>query len=504
MKQKEEKNKIDKSEINKQRKKSKKKRKKNKKPLIIISSIIFGILLIISIILFSIIIKLNIIPFKYLILPIILYIVILIGIGIIAIKRKFKVWFKIFIDIISIILIAGLVLVLYYLNSTLHFMDKIQADEYQIENYYVLVHKDSEIESLEDISTLGILDKQDNKYKEALAKLTEEVEYEKIDYKTYIELGKALIERKVDSILMTASYKDIVSEVIEEFNDSIKNIYTIELKSESVIEINKKDVKEEPFNIYISGIDIYGDINSVSRSDVNMLMTVNPNTHEILLTSIPRDYYVRLHGTTGYKDKLTHAGLYGINMSIETIEDLLDEEINYYIRVNFTTLVNLVDAIGGIDIYSDTAFRAWTDHSCYFTVGNMHLGGKCALAYARERFAYQEGDRHRVRNQQDVISAIMNKALSSRTLITKYTSILESMGNSFQTNIPSESIYELINKQLETMPNWKFDTYSLNGYDSSNGTYTFGNQQLYVMEPDENTIIEARNKIDKCKENKGE
>lgn len=482
-------------------KKNKRRKRKNKKPITIISSIIYIVLLIISIILLSIIIKLNIIPLKYLIIPIICYTIILLGLGIVSIRKKFKIWFKIFVDIISIIIIAVFSLILYYLNTTLHFMDQIQAEEYQIESYYILVHKDSEIKELEDIKTLGILEKRDDKYNEALTKLNNEKEYENKEYKSYIELGNALIEKEVESILMTASYKDIVSEVIENFNDNIKNIYTVELKSETVIEVNEKDVTDEPFSIYISGIDIYGDISSVSRSDVNMIMTVNPSTHNILLTSIPRDYYVRLHGTTGYKDKLTHAGLYGINMSIETIEDLLDEDIGYYIRVNFTTLINLVDAIGGIDIYSDTAFRAWTDRSCYYKVGNMHLDGKCALAYARERYAYSDGDRHRVRNQQDVISAIMKKALSSRVLITKYTNILESMGDSFQTNIPSESIYELINKQLESMPSWNFDTYSLNGFDSSNGTYTFGNQRLYVMEPDENTIIEARNKIDACKEN---
>lgn len=481
--------------------KKRKRRRKNKKPIIIISSIIFVILLIISIILFSTVIKLNIIPIKYLYIIIISYILLLVGIGIVSIGKKFKIWFKIFIDIISIIIIAVFSLILFYLNSTLHFMDMIQAEEYQIENYYVLVNNNSNIKEIEDIKTLGILEKRDDKYNEALTKLNNEKEYENKEYKSYIELGNALIEKEVESILMTASYKDIVSEVIENFNDNIKNIYTVELKSETVIEVKEKDVTDEPFSIYISGIDIYGDITSVSRSDVNMIMTVNPSTHNILLTSIPRDYYVRLHGTTGYKDKLTHAGLYGINMSIETIEDLLDEQIDYYIRVNFTTLINLVDAIGGIDIYSDTAFRAWTDRSCYYKVGNMHLGGKCALAYARERYAYSDGDRHRVRNQQDVISAIMKKALSSSVLITKYTSILESMGDSFQTNIPSESIYELINKQLELMPSWTFDTYSLNGYDSSNCTYTFGSQRLYVMEPDENTIIEARNKIDACKEN---
>lgn len=474
--------------------------RKEKKKVTIISTIIYIILLVISIILFGIILKLKIIPLKYLVLPVIVYILILLGLGIVSMKRKFKIWFKILIDIILVALIAIFILVFYYLNSTLHFMDQIRAKEYQIENYYVLVNKDTEIEKIKDIKKLGIYKTDNENYNKALEKLTSEIEIEEKEYKSYIELGTAIVNKEVEAILMSSSYKDIISEMIEGFDNNTKVIYTIELKSESDIEAANKDVTKESFSIYISGIDIYGDISSVSRSDVNMIATVNPVTHTILLTSIPRDYYVQLHGTTGSKDKLTHAGLYGINMSIETIEDLLDEEIDYYIRVNFTTLINLVDAIGGIDIYSDTAFRAWTDHSCYFKVGNMHLDGKCALAYARERYAYEGGDRHRVQNQQDVISAILNKALSSRTLITKYTNILESMGSSFQTNIPSEKIYELINEQLDTMPNWTFDKYSLNGYDDSNVTYTFGSQLLYVMRPDESTIIEARNKIDACKE----
>lgn len=477
-----------------------KRKRKSKKKITVISTIIYLILLVISIVLFGIIIKLNIVPFKYLIIVIVIYSLILLSLGLISIKKKFKTWFKILVDIISVVLIAVFILVFYYLNLTLHFMDQIRAKEYQIENYYVLVNKDSEIEEIKDIEKLGIYKTNNENYNKALEKLTSEIDIEEKEYKSYIELGNAIIDEEVEAILMSASYKDIISEMIENFDNSIKIIYTIELKSESDIETTDKDVTKEPFSIYISGIDIYGDISSVSRSDVNMIATVNPVTHTILLTSIPRDYYVQLHGTTGSKDKLTHAGLYGINMSIETIEDLLDEEIDYYVRVNFTTLINLVDAIGGIDIYSDTAFRAWTDHSCYFKVGNMHLDGKCALAYARERYAYEGGDRHRVQNQQDVISAILTKALSSRTLITKYTNILESMGSSFQTNIPSEKIYELINEQLDTMPSWNFDKYSLNGYDDSNVTYTFGSQVLYVMRPDESTIIEARNKIDACKE----
>lgn len=471
------------------------KKNKNKKKVNIISIIIFILLLLISIGILGVVISLSIFPFKYLIILLILVGLIYLGIGKIILSKKIRSWVKIFIDVICIIGIGLLIFAFYYLNSTLHFMDKIKAGKYQIENYYVLVEKDSNYKDLNDIKTLGIYQSTMIEYKNALNKIEEEVKLEESEFSNYVDLSNALFEKSVDAILISASYKEIVNELIEGFNDKVRILHTIEIKSENSIEASDKDTSKESFNVYISGIDIYGDITMISRSDVNMIATVNPNTNKILLTSIPRDYYVQLHGTTGSKDKLTHAGMYGVDMSINTIEDLLDIEIDYYVRVNFTTLINLVDAIGGIDVYSDAAFTAWTDHSCYYQVGMMHLNGKCALAFARERHAYFEGDRHRVQNQQDVIKAIAKKALSSETLITKYTDILESMGNSFQTNIPSDSIYNLINMQLDKMPNWIFDTYSLNGSDSENVTYTFGNQLLYVMEPDINTVKEAKNKI---------
>lgn len=474
---------------------SKKNKSRKKKIVNIVSIIIFILLLLITIGVIGVVISLGIMPLKYLIIILIVLGLMYLGFGKIVFNKKIRIWVKILISVITSILIIGYLFGFYYLNSTLNFMDKIKADEYQLEKYYILTKKDSDIKQIEDIKTLGVYGNNENT-KKALSELKREIKYTKKEYDNYIDLANSILNSKVDAILLSASYKDIVSEMIEDFQTSIEIIYTIEIKTKSGIKVNEVDIASEPFNVYISGIDIYGEISMVSRSDVNMIMSVNPKTHEILLTSIPRDYYVQLHGTTGSKDKLTHAGLYGINMSIETIEDLLDEKIDYYVRVNFTTLISLVDAIGGIEVYSDTAFRAWTDESCYYNVGNITLDGKCALAYARERMAYIDGDRHRVQNQQDVISAIMNKTLSSRTLITKYTNILESMSDSFQTNIPTKSIYELINMQLDKMPSWNFSRYSLNGYDSTNGTYTFGAEQLYVMEPDMSTVEEARNKID--------
>lgn len=471
---------------------------KKKRKINIISIIIYSLLLLVSIVLFGIITYLSIVPLKFWLPVLIIYGLILIGMGIITFKKNFRSWLKILIDIVSAVLIIGLIIIYYYLNTTLNFMGKIKAGKYQIEEYYVIVNTSSEYQSLKDLEndTIGDYDSSLESYNKALEELKDEINIKTKKYDNYIEASEALIDKKIDALLLSAASKTVVEDIIPDFDSKIKILHTIEVKTLNNIDTSSVNVTKEPFNIYVSGIDIYGNIASVSRSDVNMIITVNPTTHKILLTSIPRDYYVKLHGTTGTRDKLTHAGMYGINMSIETIEDLLDVEIDYYVRVNFTTLINLVDAIDGIEVYSDKAFTAYTDRSCRYKVGTMKLNGKCALAYARERYAYTEGDRHRVQNQQDVIKAIINKALSSRTLITKYSKILDSMGSSFQMNIPSENIYDLINMQLDKMPSWNIESYSLNGFDKHAPTYSSGSEQLYVMEPDLKTVEEAKIKID--------
>jgi len=476
---------------------SKKNRGKKKKKITLISIIIFILLLLISVGMFGLVISLGVLPLKYLILLLVVLGFIYFGIGKVVFSKKIRVWVKITIDVICVILIGLYLFGYYYLNSTLNFMNNIKADDYQIETFYVLVNKDSKYEDINDLKnkTLGIIKERNNNYNKALKEVKKKVKINEKEYNDYVDISKDLLNDEIDAMLLSSSYKSILEDLLSDFNSNIKIIKTIDIKTKSQVKVNKKNVTKESFNIYISGVDVYGDVTTLARSDVNMIITVNPKTHNILLTSIPRDYYVDLYGTNS-KDKLTHAGMYGIESSINSVGNLLDLDIDYYVKVNFTSVINLVDAIGGIDVYSDTAFTSAIDGNCYYRYGTNHLNGKCALAYSRERYAYIDGDRHRVKNQQDVIAAIMNKALSSKTLITKYTNILESMGNSFQTSMPTDSIYDLINMQLNSMPSWNFDTYSLNGYDSNNTTYTFGSQQLYVMEPDMSTVKTAKDKID--------
>lgn len=252
------------------------------------------------------------------------------------------------------------------------------------------------------------------------------------------------------------------------------------------------DVTNKPFNIYISGMDTTGKITEEARSDVNMIITVNPKTHKVLMTSIPRDYLVELQN--GEKDKLTHTGLMGIDETTSDVEDLLGIKINYYVKVNYNTLKDLVNSIGGITINSDKAFISYIG-KYRFVEGENQLDGAKALAYARERHAYSDGDNHRVRNQQEVLKAIVKKLTGSTTLLTRYNKILKYLAPTMEMNLTRAEVKALVKFQLGKNLKWKFESNSLEGFDAFSTVYSAGNQQLYVMKPDEESIKKARQKI---------
>lgn len=476
----------------------KKDTKKSKKKINVFSKFIALLFDIVLGVLLGLIIYLDVLPTKYFsaVIGVTLFVAFIINLilFISKIKKKIKIPTIIITIILSIVFGVGID----YLYTTANFFNKITNSKYQVENYYVIVLDNDTYDNIKDLKsndTLGIHVNNGESYKEARKKILDKVNTKNVDYEDSLKLVNDLLDEEIDAIYISEAYKATIDEEIEQFDKKTKIIETISIKTKNKTVAKKVQVTKQSFNIYISGIDTYGKISSVSRSDVNMIVTVNPSTHEILLTSIPRDYYVQLDGTTGLKDKLTHAGMYGINKSIKTIENLFGIDINYYVRVNFTTLIDVVDIIGGIDVYSDASFIPWTDYEVRIKKGNNHFNGKQALAYARERHAYVEGDRHRVQNQQDVITAIMNKVLTSQTLISKYNSLLNTLDGSFQTNMNTGDLTSLIKKQIDTMPKWTIISQSVNGTDASEYTYSAPNQQLYVMIPDMKTVTDATNKI---------
>ena len=460
-----------------------------------VNRIIYTIIALLSLLFLIFIISTNIVPLKYLLLLFAIFILYDVGLFFLLFKKhKIK-------NIIGYVLSGILVIIMgvlfYYLNVTMGFFKGFGSNKYKEENYLVLVLNDSGFESLNDLSNIGYTSNELSNINEALTKLNEEITIENIKYDNNVDMFDDLINKEIDSVLIEESSMALIYEQNEEYNGMFKTIYTINIKTE--IEITKEaDVTNQPFTVYISGIDSYGSIATVSRSDVNMVATINPKTKQVLLISIPRDYYVQLRGTTGYKDKLTHAGLYGVETSVGTLEDLLDVEINYYARVNFSSLEQIVDALGGVDVYSKYTFTSSkaTGGTYYFTEGYNHMNGKQALSFSRERKALPGGDRARGINQQAVIDGIIRKA-TSPAIITGYSKILSSLKGTFQTNMSDNDIQKLIKMQLNDMASWNITSYSLDGTDGSEYTYSYPTQKLYVMNPIEETVTEAQGLIDK-------
>lgn len=457
-----------------------------------IDKILCGVLLILSIVLVVFLFCLDIIPNKY------LYIIL--GVEIVAnllailfcfvwkLPKKGKIIFRIFMILFAILSVVGI----YYLNITYGFFNSISVSKYKTENYAVVVLKDSDYEELADLEgcDVGYYANEATSYQKANDLLLEKVDLSYIEYEEAFTLGESLLDEEVDAIVIENSYQEIIEEQIEEFASLTKVIYTFSIEIETKLTAKDTKVTEEPFSIFISGIDTYGKISSVSRGDVNMVATVNPTTHQVLLTSIPRDYYVTLNGI-GQKDKLTHAGIYGIDTTIKTVEDLLDMEINYYIKVNFTSLIDLVNALDGVDVYSEYTFTTHENYSTSkryrFTKGYNHVNGEEALAFARERKAFASGDNQRVKNQQALLTAIIKKACSE-AIITKYSDILSSLEGEFDTNMGSDKITNLIKMQIDEMPSWTISSNSLTGRDANRTTYSYGSQKLYVMIPIESSV----------------
>lgn len=469
--------------------------KRFRKILSIVGIIISIILLIASIMGIFSVVYLNIIPAKYLIFFIgfmIFLVTLLINI---MIKLMFKVWLKIMAIIISFIIVITSLFVSHYVGETIRFLKDIKESETVTESYYLITRKDSTF-TIKDLEgkEIGTFKEDIELYNNALKELKKEVNVNLKEYDSVDTMARRLMDGAIDVIFISGAHKGVLDTDLEDFLDATKIIHNvdIEVEIESIEKHVDINVSEENTIIYVSGVDSFGAINMRGRSDVNMLITINPNNNEILLTSIPRDYYVQLYGTSGYKDKLTHSGFYGINTSINTIEDILDIKIGGYIKVNFSTLVGAIDAIGGIDVYSDKAFKPYTNGKVYINKGINHMNGEVALAFARERMIYSTGDRHRIQNQQDVFTAVAKKVTGSPVLLTSYTSILDGLNGTFETNIDMNDITSLVRLQLEENPSWKIKTYNLNGYDHSGYTHTFGNQLLYVMKPDERTIEQAK------------
>lgn len=418
---------------------------------------------------------------------------------ILAFRKKTAIWLLVILDLLGFITSTGSIFAYFKLDETMRFLRDNLNQSKVVSIYDVIVAKKSTYESLNDVKGKTFYSVSAFTDTEKLEKAAKEQADATVKYDDDIV---TLLDSTAEDLTKIALVNDGTYEGIldanKDYGDKLKIIGTIEVEVDERSK-NNANLTEEPFIIYISGIDTRsGSMPERSLSDVNILLAINPKAKRILMISIPRDYYVQLHGTTGLKDKLTHAGsLGGIDLSMSTIEDLMEIEISQYLRVNFNAVVGLIDAIGGVNVYSDVdySFSCLTNKSCVFYPGDNPVGGDCALAFARERYAYESGDRHRGENQEQIISLVINKMTSSTTLISKYSSILNSLSGHFESSLSTEDITKLVNMQLNDMATWEIDTSNLDGKTGMDYTYSFSGQPLSVMYPDESTIEKAKTKL---------
>ncbi len=394
--------------------------------------------------------------------------------------------------LLTVAMLAGYVVV-HKLDSTLNNIST--GEKYETIQVSVLVLKDDTAQSLSDLAgtTVGSL-KDDDGVSDVQEKINEAVStaVTYADYMDQAALADALLNQSARAIIMNQAYVDVLDELegYEGFADKVRALYTLEVKIPIKDDTSTTDnTKDGTFLVYVSGIDTYGSVNVKSRSDVNILAAVNTKTGKVQLINTPRDYFVAFPEKNNAKDKLTHAGIYGIDCSISTLEQLYGQKIDYYVRMNFSGFEGIIDAMGGIDVESDYAFSV---DGYSYVKGTNHLNGAQALRFARERHSFSEGDVQRGKNQMAVITAVIKKAASADTL-KNFNSIMNQLSGTFQTNMPTETMYSLVSKQLSSGTSWNVESYTVTGTGSmSTGTYSMPGRNLYVMIPDQTTVDQAK------------
>lgn len=451
------------------------------------------VVLVLSALLIYHVVRIKMIPNKYII--IISAILVLVNLVNILFTKSKKILLNIVAFIIGIFMISGAGLGIYYTNGTYVGLKNIVNNLLQENEYYIVTLKKStynKVSKLDD-TTMGVLDDNKDRVVSSVDKLAD------VAYKDFTAPGVMyidLVTEEIQSMVISNSVYEVLSDEYSDFKDKVNIIktFTLDGEVEDTIEDSQLSI-DDPFVIYISGQDINGAVTKSSRSDVNMLAVVNPRTKHVLLVNTPRDYYVQLNGRPGLRDKLTHAGIYGVMESANTLEDLYGIKIDAYVKVCYSTLEIIVDEIGGVDVYSDISFKSTHMKTWTVNKGMNHMDGKQAVAYSRERYAYASGDRHRGENQQAVLTAIINKVSQNKSYLLRYTEVLKKLDKYIYTNVSMDDIQALVKDQLNHLSKWNVESISVDGTGASEYTYSIPNAKAYVMVPDETSINNAKEKI---------
>ena len=413
--------------------------------------------------------------------------------------------------IVSLLLCLVMGVGLRYLVKVNTALNKITTQPQEMSTFVVVVRADDPAQSMEDAAgysfavsrtePAGRLDE----FRTVLGHETGSDASMLVNYDSPADCASALLDGKTNAALYNEGYSATLEEVIEDYSEKVRVLYRFDLaqavEEAAADEAAGKGGKGEgvripsvdkPFTVYISGIDVDGPITTTSRSDVNIIMAINPDTHKIILTTTPRDYYVTIPGISGdMRDKLTHAGIYGIRASMATLENVYGIPLDYYVRVNFTSLITIVDALGGVDVYSEYSF---TSRDCSFQAGMNHMNGEQALAFSRARYNFASGDNQRGKNQEAVLTAIINKVTSPEVLLHA-DELIETAAGCTQTSISMDDISSLVRRQLQEGIRWDIASQAATGTGDSQPTFSMGSQRLYVMWPNEDVIESLSGKM---------
>ncbi len=451
-------------------------------------------------------IKINVLPTKLLFLITIVFVLLDAIFALLLCYYTRAVVSKIICVVITLVLIFGSCIGGYYISKTGSLLTNItNVTKHAKNTVSVVVKQSSDIKNKSQLNglsvgTLRTIGTQGSS--KALKELSKDgIVMNQSEYDSLSAMLEAFYNGEVDSIIINESSRSQILDVesYADFDNNTRVVYQTSYKVENTDKAYAvSDITSKPFNILISGSDTRGGFDENGRSDVIMVATVNPKTSTILLTSVPRDFYVTTACDAadgcmqGALDKITHTGIHGTNTTKRTVEQLLGVEINYTFKVGFDTVTDLVDALGGVDVYVEPGYAVSTST---FSVheGVNHLNGHDALEYARERYAYTEGDRQRTKNQQQVLMGIVNEA-TKPSVITKYASIMDAMANTFSTTMSNEEISDLIKHQINNNPKWKMEQYMVDGTGDTLMCAELGDAAS-VMVPDQSTVKIAKDKI---------
>lgn len=445
----------------------------------------------------------NILAFRHLN---IIYTVLLVAVFLISlvliIRKKGKIVVTVLLVIFSIIAAISL----FAFKSLIDVADNMnESASYSEIEMSVVVPADSSISDVTELSSVQAPTNADGSNIDALIsqiKSDKGVDLATETVDSYQAAYENLINGSSQAMVLNSAYSSLLELSYDDYESNLKTIYTYKIKKSVSSEAKSSDANV--FNIYISGIDTYGSISTVSRSDVNIILTVNMNTHKILMTTTPRDSYVQIpDGGADQYDKLTHAGIYGVETSEKTLENLYGIDIDYYARINFTSFVSLIDAIGGVTVYNDQAFTSL--HGNYnFEVGNIDLSsGEEALGFVRERYSLTNGDYDRGNNQLKVIQAIINK-LTSFSSISNYSTIISTLQDSVQTDMSLDTMMSLANTQLDSGKKFTITSQEVTGTGSTGEltSYAMPTASLYMIQLDDASVASASQAIKDVMEGK--